>query len=352
MDDYGIGKGDFIAWIQHFLLWQWPNYDHRKRKRDRQRSEYGSSGVADDETDVYTLNSSGSWAQSSGSANDTKAGAQGVTVSGSASYAHPVASGTIDGTVYVSDGWGQTDTFTIHASYSGGAWHKSGNGTIINSSFNNASYSGSGAFTGAGNGFSGAVETISGTLTEDGHSDRGVQERDYFNLVLQSDTSSGSGSASSGEWLQSSGLRTYTNSKENYAGFSGSGDYSHTVPGGSVSGTANEGGDKDRTSDFTKYVKYASGVWATSSGSGSHTKSSGTHWSFQGTGAYAAAVSIPGGLQETVTGVVTESAGSAYSISQSDDYELDIAQNAWDKTGATGKTTNSSRPLNFSRFQR
>lgn len=327
-------------------------------------TEHGSSGVSNDETDGYTLNSSGNWVQSSGTAQNTRACASGQSVAANNPYTHAAASGTIDGTTTAETGWGVTKIFTINGTFSGGEWDNGGNGVVTNSTFNDASYDGNGEIQAHGIGFGGAVESVSGTAYENGVNNQSFLETDHYKLIVPSagdgsgsgdgdasgsGSTSGSGatnsggSASSENWQQTDGLRTYNTVVENNASYSADGPYSHTVPGGEASGTVIEGGHNDKSSNYTKYVKDNAGDWTTSSGSGTQTNSSGAHWSFSGHGKYTDQATIwPGGITETINGTVTESAGSATSAAQTDDYELDVPTGNWNNTGANGTTSNIS----------
>ena len=176
-------------------------------------------------------------------------GSQSYSYSGSGSYGDSDFTGTINESGAQNRGYSYTGN-GMH--WTGIGWALTGTGHASGDQNQNYSYSGTGTYSRNESGSS-----VTGTYNADGHNNSSGDFRIDYSLV-------------NNLWEVVSGSGSGGGDSHTYSDYSGSGTYSRTANGGTVSGTINEDGHEFATDNYTTTSTLVAGDWVyAGSGSGS-----------------------------------------------------------------------------------
>ena len=253
-------------------------------------TEGGGDYSAEDFSWDQSLGTDGKWSLSSGCGTMSASNYQDSAYSGGGNYSYPMGNDTVTGITTETGGQCASSHYTVNSSASGGAWVDTGTGSGDFHNYDNSTYEGGGgyAYSYSSDSTSGSN---SGTITEGGED----QQSEYFSW----DQSLGT----DGKWNLSSGSGTMSASNYQDSAYSGGGNYSYAVPGGTVDGTTTEAGGGYSLSEATWGVLLGSdGKWQLHSGMGTAQGGSIASSSYSGSGSCTQAVhdgTTSGGISES-----------------------------------------------------
>jgi hypothetical protein len=292
------------------------------------RAGYGYSYAAS-----YDLAADGAtWQPLSGSGSGSGSG-YGVSIySGSGSYSRPFGfeGNTLRGT-WQANGSDRVDysTQTFNTLRAENTWSSSASASGSGSGSWGWSYSGSGSYS-VNDAGPDVTYRGSGTLSESGSNTYKYGYAATYGLAPDGTTWEALGGSGSGS---ASGYAAWSNSAN--------GNYTATIPGGTVNGTWRySASDRNDYGMSFGWSLERDRFWALRDGSASSSGSGGWAWSYLGSGSYSVA-QASGGISYSGGGTVAESGGDTWSYGYSARYALQADGLTWSGAGGSGSASGS-----------
>ncbi len=281
-------------------------------------SGYQDSGYSYSGGGTLAMGSSGPFWSLTGTGKATGGNGSAFAMNGSGSYATSGLGWSMSGTRTGSDSRYNDYSYQVDYSLSGGVWGATGgSGSGGGGEASKSDYSGSGSYTRAIDGGS-----VTGTTNDNGKMESWTNYK--FNTTLGTGgwTATGSGSGGGGA--------------RNHSDYSGSGSYTRTIAGGTISGDFNEDGHQTSWNTFDTKATLVNGAWV-ATGTGKNGSDGHTHTDSSGSGSYTVTTGSstgPNYSYKTISGDAKESYTHDTSYSSQADWALGTA--GWQMTSGSG----------------